>query len=600
MTELIHEVETIYTDAFESGDRSHAMKRLRVPPLGEKQSAIVTFRVGIFIGKLFHISVTGSYVTFLLHTSTLIYNRISQIQSIGMICVLLPILITFIAILKKNQSGNPLAWREALHLYRSPFLVIFLTILVSIDVYGWSASGVNHILIFRIDPRHHLTYQQLLEMGTCLSVFWFLSFIAFVVTSYFDFYAFLQLLIFFILTVLFLINPAPIFHCSARYWLLKTLGRISTGAFHPILFGEFWVCNQLASLELDFFDLENFFCFYISDRQWWSTNLTAPATPKGAFCTGWSRFLLQAFLVSLPSTLQFIQCVRRYYDSKLKFPHLANAGKYGTSILLAIANTVRRATNLNDPEHPKKNPFVYTWITTAFISSTYKLLWDLKMSWGLFDKNADKNRFLRDHLVYSSKYYYYFAIVQDIILRYIWVINIFTQFTTGTAEYSDMTGFAFALVELIRRFIWNFFRLENEHLNNCGQFRAVRDISIAPITTGLDFRLIDAKLSQEPGIRNRRSKVQCPTIVEEEIIETIEDATMNDSENKTANYIDNSVSTCDDVTPILEMNEINPTLRNTASRRCHTLLSSDDDSNSSYPVLNVDHLDRFLKPLKSV
>lgn len=32
-----------------------------------------------------------------------------------------------------------------------------------------------------------------------------------------------------------------------------------------------------------------------------------------------------------------------------------------------------------------------------------------------------------------------------------------------------------------RRIIWNFFRLENEHLNNCGNFRAVRDIGIAPI-----------------------------------------------------------------------------------------------------------------------
>ncbi|KAM3187866.1 hypothetical protein ACTXT7_001462 [Hymenolepis weldensis] len=33
----------------------------------------------------------------------------------------------------------------------------------------------------------------------------------------------------------------------------------------------------------------------------------------------------------------------------------------------------------------------------------------------------------------------------------------------------------------IGRIIWNFFRLENEHLNNCGNFRAVRDIGIAPI-----------------------------------------------------------------------------------------------------------------------
>lgn len=35
--------------------------------------------------------------------------------------------------------------------------------------------------------------------------------------------------------------------------------------------------------------------------------------------------------------------------------------------------------------------------------------------------------------------------------------------------------------EVFRRFMWNYFRLENEHLNNCGKFRAVRDISVAPM-----------------------------------------------------------------------------------------------------------------------
>ena len=38
------------------------------------------------------------------------------------------------------------------------------------------------------------------------------------------------------------------------------------------------------------------------------------------------------------------------------------------------------------------------------------------------------------------------------------------------------------LIHFFRSFIWNFLHLENEHLNNCGQFRAVRDISIRPIT----------------------------------------------------------------------------------------------------------------------
>ena len=49
--QLINDVETVYTDAIESGDRARAMKRLRVPPLEEKQSPTVTFRVGIFIGR---------------------------------------------------------------------------------------------------------------------------------------------------------------------------------------------------------------------------------------------------------------------------------------------------------------------------------------------------------------------------------------------------------------------------------------------------------------------------------------------------------------------------------------------------------------------
>lgn len=53
-----------------------------------------------------------------------------------------------------------------------------------------------------------------------------------------------------------------------------------------------------------------------------------------------------------------------------------------------------------------------------------------------------------------------------------------------------------------RRFVWNFFRLENEHLNNCGKFRAVRDISIAPIDSS-DQSLILRMMDEEEGVINR-------------------------------------------------------------------------------------------------
>lgn len=48
---LINDTEMIVTNELEGGDRQKAMKRLRVPPLGEKQSPWTTFKVGLFSGS---------------------------------------------------------------------------------------------------------------------------------------------------------------------------------------------------------------------------------------------------------------------------------------------------------------------------------------------------------------------------------------------------------------------------------------------------------------------------------------------------------------------------------------------------------------------
>lgn len=51
ITRLINETEVTFTNELEGGDRQKAMKRLRVPPLGEKQSPWTTFKVGLFSGS---------------------------------------------------------------------------------------------------------------------------------------------------------------------------------------------------------------------------------------------------------------------------------------------------------------------------------------------------------------------------------------------------------------------------------------------------------------------------------------------------------------------------------------------------------------------
>lgn len=81
-------------------------------------------------------------------------------------------------------------------------------------------------------------------------------------------------------------------------------------------------------------------------------------------------------------------------------------------------------------------------------------------------------------------------------------------------------------LEVFRRFMWNFFRLENEHLNNCGKFRAVRDISVAPIDQSdqvninsffkviIRFNIIDFQITilrmmdEDDGVINRRDKAK--------------------------------------------------------------------------------------------
>lgn len=55
-------------------------------------------------------------------------------------------------------------WLPILRMYRGVFLLVMLIFLVAINTCGWRAAGVNHVLIFELNPRTHLTYQQVLEV----------------------------------------------------------------------------------------------------------------------------------------------------------------------------------------------------------------------------------------------------------------------------------------------------------------------------------------------------------------------------------------------------------------------------------------------------
>jgi len=74
------------------------------------------------------------------------------------------------------------------------------------------------------------------------------------------------------------------------------------------------------------------------------------------------------------------------------------------------------------------------------------------------------------------QWFYYFVIVENTLLRCVWILEFALVHQELIAPYNGKSLICFS--EIARRFFWNFLRLENEHLYNCGQFRATRDIFI--------------------------------------------------------------------------------------------------------------------------
>ncbi|KAJ2941525.1 hypothetical protein O0L34_g14569 [Tuta absoluta] len=454
---LISDTEATVTNDLEGGDRQKAMKKLRVPPLGEQQSPWTTFKVGLFSGSF----------------------------------IVLFITVVLSALFHEGGTDN---FKTAFRLYRGPFLLVEFIFLIGINVYGWRSSGVNHVLIFELDPRNHLSEQHLMELAAILGVVWALSILSFIYSASLSIPPFVNPLALVIIMLVFLVNPLKVFRHEARFWFMRICGRILAAPFMPVLFADFWLADQWNSFAAAFLDFHYLIAFYVAGGDWFQVNNAFEST---------TWFLVTRAAVNVvPAWTRFWQCIRRYRDSKEAFPHLVNAGKYSTTFFVVIFATCRvyfkgRYADGYD------NPFLYLWFGCQLVSSLYTYTWDVKMDWGLFSCGPNhENKFLREEVVYSTGFYY-FAIVEDFVLRFIWTLS-FVLTENNIVGGETMTS-VLAPLEVFRRFIWNFFRLENEHLNNCGKFRAVRDISVAPLDSSDQADII--KMMDHPdGVVNRLTK----------------------------------------------------------------------------------------------
>lgn len=52
---------------------------------------------------------------------------------------------------------------------------------------------------------------------------------------------------------------------------------------------------------------------------------------------------VRPIVACLPAWFRFAQCLRRYRDTRLIFPHIINAGKYSTTFFVVLFDTLNKA-----------------------------------------------------------------------------------------------------------------------------------------------------------------------------------------------------------------------------------------------------------------
>nr|XP_019956657.1 PREDICTED: xenotropic and polytropic retrovirus receptor 1 homolog [Paralichthys olivaceus] len=372
------------------------------------------------------------------------------------------------------------------HTTSSTCLTVSCLHVTGINTYGWRQAGVNHVLIFELNPRNNLSHQHLFEIAGLLGVLWCVSLLSCLFSDSILVPMQANPLALYGFFLLFLINPLKTCYYKSRFWLLKLLFRVVTAPFHRVGFADFWLADQLNSLVVVLMDLEYMICFYSFELDWKKHNGLISSEGKDV-CNSYS-YGVRAVIQCLPAWFRFVQCLRRYRDTKRAFPHLVNAGKYSTSFFV---------------------------VTFAALYSTHKVQQQCQV---ILSTQQDSTPTLKVQCVefgdisrlinvfcLSPQAYYYSAIVEDVLLRFSWTLTVTLSAVSGFHGISDILATVLAPMEVFRRFVWNFFRLENEHLNNCGEFRAVRDISVAPLNAD-DQTLLEQMMDLEDGVRNRQGK----------------------------------------------------------------------------------------------
>ncbi|KAM1859201.1 hypothetical protein ACFX13_011536 [Malus domestica] len=429
ITKLMERVETTFIKHFSNSNRRKGMAVLRPKPRVERHRT--TFAMGCFAG-----------------------------------CTAALILALVLIIRARNIMDNPerSKYMENMFPLYSLFGFIVLHMLMYAgNIYFWRRFRVNYSFIFGFKQGTELGYREVLLLSSGLAMLALASVLANLdmemdpKTNDYKVLTELLPLFLLLLVIVILLCPFNIIYRSSRYFFLVCVFHCICAPLYKVTLPDFFLADQLTSQVQAFRSLPFYICYY--GRGDYKVRETT--------CPSDDVFKIFTFIVAcVPYWSRLLQCIRRLVEEKDPMQGY-NGLKYFFTI---VAVSMRIAYTHNKDVNWKILAGIF-----SIVAAIYGTYWDLVVDWGLLQRRS-KNRWLRDKLLVPYKSVYFIAMVLNVLLRFAWLQTVL-NFSVSFMHTQTMISVV-ASLEIIRRGIWSFFRLENEHLNNVGKYRAFKSVPL--------------------------------------------------------------------------------------------------------------------------
>lgn len=329
--------------------------------------------------------------------------------------------------------------------------------------------SINYKFIFNFDVVSSLNNSIYFMIVSSLL---FLNSFLFLVKSDFESYVtYLQL--FFPLAFLF--NPLDMFYLNSRIYLISVYTRGLLLPMSTIRFRHFYFVDILQSFKFSFVTIVGYF---LGESQ---------------FKKGYPTMAFSLFPI-----VRFLQCMRRFYSSRLFFPHVANASKYSLVLMAIFFEAFEEFSSQMKDTSSTLRFLKYTFM---FMSTTSSFCWDIFVDWAI-----PRNRYMFPYM------FYVFAAGTNFLVRFYWLILLSASRLFNVPVQSLKNPIIMSVAEIARRSLWTVIRVEVEHLNNCDELKLKKAINL---TAGEFFYKKDIDESYQANISSMMTETEFETEMEE-------------------------------------------------------------------------------------